>query len=220
MNPQRRNGQVVGAGLGCFKQPGPIGRHYDDEVAGADPRPRSPEPKYAAVCALVHSIQEETSHSVFADRVIPLLVDTWLDEYERATEKTEVVQTTVDDFTYLFDITNERLIAAWGISRGRHSGTRDKSRMAGHPLSAGKLYHRGHAIAHSLGGGTDINLVPQRGSVNVGTFRILERQAVKTPGALYFSYWIYGAAGAQTPKTVEQGLLFPGRTPDIRKYDD
>jgi len=78
------------------------------------------------------------------------------------------------------------------------------------------LYHRGHAIPHTLGGATDINLVPQLGAVNVGAFRALERAAVATPGALYFTYWSYRGSRLRTarghdepgqvPTAVEQGL--------------
>ena len=74
------------------------------------------------------------------------------------------------------------------------------------------LYHRGHAIPHTLGGPTDINLVPQLGRINVGQFRTLEKRAVATPGSLYFTYWSYArtrAAGrssaSQTPVAVDQG---------------
>jgi hypothetical protein len=90
--------------------------------------------------------------------------------------------------------------------------------MAGHPLSAGKRYHRGHAIAHTLGGGTDINLVAQLGSVNIGPFRALEREAINTPGALYFTYWIYSAISGPKPTAVEQGLLCAGRPPKLTRH--
>src|SRR3954471_6990207 len=94
------------------------------------------------------------------------LIDIWLTDYSRLSQAGEIVETSSSNFSYLFDIGNERLIAAWGVSQGRHSGARPASRMAGHPLSAGAHFHRGHAIAHTLGGATDINLVPQRGSIN------------------------------------------------------
>lgn len=154
----------------------------------------------------------------FEERVIPYLVDVWLTDYERVTPVREIVETTVDRFSYMFDIAQQRLIAAFGISAGRHAGKRDRARMAGHPLSAGALYHRGHAIPHTLGGPTDINLVPQRGSVNVGPFRALERCAVATPGALYFTYWIYARGDGQTPVRVDQGLLVPGQPPALRTH--
>jgi hypothetical protein len=148
-------------------------------------------------------------------QVTQTLIDIWLNDYSRLSQGSEIVETSNSNFSYLFDIATERLIAAWGISQGRHSGARPASRMAGHPLSAGPHFHRGHAIAHTLGGATDINLVPQRGSVNVGPFRALERAAVATPGALYFTYWIYGAGNSQTPTGVDQGLLVPGTAPRI-----
>ena len=120
----------------------------------------------------------------------------------------------------MLDIFQERLIAAWGISKGKRDEVRDKSRMKGHPLGAGKEYHRGHAIPHTLGGGTDINLVAQRGSINIGAFRVLEKKAVNTPGALYFSYWEYQNLSTQTPTRVQQGLLCPRQIADIRWHNN
>jgi len=158
------------------------------------------------------------SDAIFKNRVVPYLLDVWLSDYERVTKASEVVETTVVDFSYLFDIAAERLIAAWGVSKGRHAGARDRSRMAGHPLSAGPHYHRGHAIPHTLGGPTDINLVPQRGSVNVGLFRLLERRAVANPGSAYFTYWVYPSKSDQKPASIDQGLLVPGCLPDIRTH--
>src|SRR5215510_1406872 len=127
-------------------------------------------------------------------QVVPCLIDAWLDDYARSNDASQIVETTTSGFSYLFDIAAGRLLAA----------------------AAG--YHRGHAIAHTLGGPTDINLVPQLGSVNVGPFRELERQAVATPGALYFTYWRYADRTNQTPTGVEQGLIVAGRVPDIRRH--
>ena len=147
------------------------------------------------------------------------LVEMWLDDYNSRTPSLDVVETTYGDFAYLFDIKHERLIAAWGVSGGKHTGARDKSRMAGHPKGAGERYHRGHAIPHTLGGLTDINLVPQLGRINVGPFRELEKLAVATPGALYFTYWKYGrSTDSQKPEGVDQGLLRPGLPAEVRSH--
>lgn len=157
-------------------------------------------------------------------QAIPKLVEIWLDDYDDYTPQNHVVETDVSDCSYLFDIPAQRLVAAWAISQGRHGGGRDKTRMAGFPLSAGKLYHRGHVIPHTLGGGTDINLVPQLGKINIGSFRPLEKRAVATPGAHYFTYWDYRNAApvknhpGQTPTRVDQGCLIVGQTPDIRAH--
>lgn len=175
-------------------------------------------PAYPQLTHLIVRMTSDNSEAIFRKKVIPYLVDVWLADYERFAKKTDIVETTVSGFSYLFDIAAERLIAAWGISKGRHGAPRPGSRMAGHPLSAGYLYHRGHAISHRLGGPTDINLVPQRGSVNIGRFKVLEGQAVATPGSLYFTYWKYRLPAEQTPISVEQGLLVPGRPPDIRSH--
>jgi hypothetical protein len=178
-------------------------------------------PPMAIYPKLFQLVSSLTTEAGFEEAVVPYLVDVWLFDYARHASTKDIVQTRVDTFSYLFDIAAERLIAAWGISQGRHSGARDASRMAGHPKSGGMLYHRGHAIPHTLGGPTDINLVPQLGRINVGPFRPLEKRAVATPGSLYFTYWTYGSAGtrrgsrSQIPTGVDQGLLVAGQPPDV-----
>jgi hypothetical protein len=148
------------------------------------------------------------------------LVDVWLDDYATRSDGTEqVVCTTAAKFSYLFDVEHARLIAAWGLSEGKFHEKRDSSRMRGSPLGNGPLYHRGHAIPHTLGGPLDINLVPQRGSVNVGPFRVLEIRAVASAGALYFTYWKYSRdTMSQTPVSVEQGLITLDRNIEITEH--
>ena len=171
-------------------------------------------PYYHGIVNRISAGQRDDRRRMIEEEIVPLLIQTWLADYDASFPDNEIVETTTDGFSYLFDVQSGRLLAAWGFSRGRHGGARDKSRMAGHPLSAGALYHRGHAIPHTLGGPTDINLVPQRGAINIGPLRALERQAVATPGALYFTYWQYRGE-SQTPVAVDQGLLSPGQPPQI-----
>jgi hypothetical protein len=166
-----------------------------------------------------------TSDADLLKQIIEYLIDIWLADYTRTNRGSEIVETRAAEFSYLFDIPTGRLIAAWGLSKGRHGGARDATRMAGHPLSAGSLYHRGHAIPHTLGGPTDINLVPQLGRINIGPFRPLEKKAVATPGSFYFTYWLYpptlrASSAGQLPTGVDQGLVIPGRPPaiDIRTH--
>ena len=181
--------------------------------------------QYPRLAVLLRAVDTRAPNEGFAKKIIPYLVDIWLDDYSLTWHATEIVETSVSEFSYLFDIGAARLIAAWGISKGRHGEARDASRMAGHPLSAGPLYHRGHAIPHTLGGPTDINLVPQLGRINIGPFRLLEKKAVATPGSLYFTYWTYfGAAHSsdgtlgQTPTGVDQGLLVAGELPQVSHF--
>jgi hypothetical protein len=180
---------------------------------------------YPKLSQLVCSLQTNASEDAFVTVVVPYLIDVWLSDYARYGSMMDVVETRASNFTYLFDVAAERLIAAWGISQGRHSGARDASRMAGHPNGAGPLYHRGHAIPHTLGGPTDINLVPQLGRINVGPFRPFEKKAVATPGSFYFTYWTYfgsaparGGSPGQTPTGVDQGLLIAGQSPLIQHH--
>jgi hypothetical protein len=172
---------------------------------------------YTSVVSALKSVSDGQLQGAW-DGVAEHLVQIWVDDYGRRYNKTQIVETTAANFSYLFDVEAQRLIAAWGVSTGRHAGKRDAARMAKHPLSVGQRYHRGHAIPHTLGGPTDINLVPQLGKINIGPFRPLERQAVATCGAFYFTYWQYRGQSTQTPSGVDQGLLVPGSPPDIRRH--
>jgi DNA/RNA endonuclease G (NUC1) len=86
--------------------------------------------------------------------------------------------------------------------------------MAGHPLANAGKFHRGHLMAHSIGGGTDINLVPQLGSLNIGAFRVLERmvrdQAKQNLRSFYFVRPIYNNA-SQMPSRFEQCVILPSK---------
>lgn len=175
-------------------------------------------PQYPMLPGLLAAVSSSSPAIGFRQHVVPYLVDVWLADYCRMHPSDEIVEVTPDDFSYLFDIRAGRLIAAWGISQGKRTGPRPAGRMRGHPKGGGALYHRGHAIPHTLGGGTDINLAPQLGAVNIGPFRQLEIQAVATPGALYFTYWIYYGQQGQRASQVEQGLLVPRLAPDIRLH--
>src|SRR5437763_613022 len=91
----------------------------------------------------------------------------WHDRYARMCDgPTNVLATTVQGFEYLFDSCSElpveradRLVVAFGRSvRARRK--RPSSRIAGFPGSDDRG-DRGHFIAHSMGGGADINLFHQ-----------------------------------------------------------
>jgi hypothetical protein len=182
--------------------------------------------KYSELTNLMCSVDPRFPQVGFSTHILPYLVRTWLAEY-LGSAQSEIIETRASNFSYLFDITVERLIAAWGISAGKNTEARPKERMKHFPLTAGPDYHRGHAIPHTLGGPTDINLVPQLASVNIGRFRLLEKEAVASPGSLYFTYWKYeglaharGGRSQQTPTGVDQGLLVPGKSPKIDSHEN
>ncbi|TFW31369.1 hypothetical protein [Duganella callida] len=155
------------------------------------------------------------SLSALKNRVVPYLQEIWLTDYKRRTPRHEIVAINLEGYSYLFDVAASHLIAAWTISNGPVAHERDRGRMRGHPLTAEPGYHRGHVIPHQLGGLCDINLVDQRGTLNIGDFRRLEKLAVATPGALYFTYWQYTSMRGDIPVAVDQGLLVPGQPADI-----
>ncbi|WP_426425280.1 hypothetical protein [Bradyrhizobium genosp. A] len=180
-------------------------------------------PNYSNLSAILQGLRPPLTEAVVVSQLAPRLVQAWLNDYGRITPEYDAVETKDAGFSYLFDIVTERLIAAWGLSKGKDASPRAiiASRMKGHPLTntvGGKRYHRGHAIPHTMGGRTDINLVPQLGAINSGVFQELERLAVSTPGSLYFSYWSYPDRRVQRPSGVEQGCLIAGSTPRIVNF--
>jgi hypothetical protein len=162
--------------------------------------------------------------SSVVDGIGERLVELWCGDYYATNPKAELVTVDLSDagttFTYVFDIHLGRAIAAFGVPAfARHA--RDASRMAGHPLSAGTAFHRGHLMAHSIGGGADINLVPQLGKLNVGEFRKLERQvrelARQGQRCFYFVRTTYKGS-SQTPAGFEQGVILPNGTLIYREH--
>ena len=89
---------------------------------------------YTSIVSTARSVRDGKVSGAW-NAVVERLVDLWLDDYARHHLAGDVVQTSTGGFSYLFDIQAERLIAAWGVSQGRHAEKRDASRMAGHPLS-------------------------------------------------------------------------------------
>jgi len=175
---------------------------------------------YPHLAPMLRGMTPPLNEGVVTSMLAPCLVDAWLNDYARFDTNYDIVETRVDGFFYLFDIAAERLIAAWGLSKGKDTSPRAiiARRMKGHPLTnivGGKRYHRGHAIPHTMGGRTDINLVPQLGLINSGRFQKLEQLAVATPGSLYLSYWRYPDTRSQRPSSVEQGCLIAGSDPNI-----
>ena len=148
------------------------------------------------------------------DRLVPL----WCDDYYRENAGAELVEVDLKEagaaLTYLFDLHLERVIVAFGVPAFA-KGKRDAGRMAGHPNSAGPAFHRGHLMAHSIGGGMDINLVPQLGKLNIGEFRILERRvrdlAKQSANCLYFVRPIYKDK-SQIPSMFEQGAILASKS--------
>ena len=143
------------------------------------------------------------------------LVPLWCDDYYFKNPSADLVEVDLDEsattFTYIFDINLQRVVVSFGVpTYSKHR--RDASRMAGHPLSNGRNFHRGHLMAHSIGGGMDINLVPQLGRLNIGEFRVLERKvrdlAEQNVRCLYFVRPIY-ATSTQTPGMFEQCVIIP-----------
>lgn len=150
------------------------------------------------------------------DGTIDRLVTSWRAAYVAQVPGADIVFVDDGPATYMFDIGMDRLIAAWAVSAGRDPHARDKYRQQKSLIGLSPDYHRGHAIPHRMGGGMDINIVPQLARTNLDeTFRLQETNAIALPGSLYFTHWNYGKGDSQVPISVDQGLLKPGQRTSI-----
>jgi hypothetical protein len=161
----------------------------------------------------------------------------WLRVYRsRSKHEPTVAEFEDDGFTFLYDqasasITevDDRLIAAFGNSRAQDR-KRDASRLRG--FLGGRLnipgkgvFDKGHALAHSMGGGLDANLFPQNPDLNRGRsaegrrFRRMERFAAKHPGTFTFLHLLYRDE-SWVPCALEYGLLEPDGNLQVERFDN
>jgi hypothetical protein len=133
--------------------------------------------------------------SALSDR----LRDSWAVVYRQHSRECELVEVDQGGLTYLFDISGERVVGVCG-SVTPSDAPRPATRMRGHPLPAGRAdLVRGHLVAHSLGGGTDINLIPQNARLNIsGGWRRFEQLAHASPGSFVAVAAAYDS-DSQTP---------------------
>lgn len=157
------------------------------------------------------------------------LVEHWTAEYVAITPWVqEIVEVELGTFAYLFDAAptlstaetagDDRVVVVWGRSSAPAT-RRDRGRLAGFiPVPASWSHRgrdRGHLIAHALGGGLDLNLVPQSSALNRGRseegrrWRTLEREAAASPGTPLFVRPIYKDA-TWSPYEFEYGLVRAG----------
>ncbi len=106
---------------------------------------------------------------------------------------------------------DDRVVAVWGLSRTEPADTRDRGRMGGFLKGVWSDAYpgrdRGHFFAHTMGGGTDINLFPQLSTVNRGgEWRQLEIFAAAHPGTFCFIRPFYAGSG-WTPTALEYGIF-------------
>lgn len=173
-----------------------------------------------------------------ADRAIPPALadweerlDGWCGEYRdgpgfgagggAAGIDAEIVEVTLGLAVYLFDLTLERVVVAYGLSQPPAKG-RDTSRMRGFPDvgrsfaarlgAAAPAADKGHFLAHAAGGELDMNLFPQRRDLNRGwskegkLYRRLERRIAGWPGTFHFHRPLYGDE-SWLPWRLELGVL-------------
>lgn len=145
----------------------------------------------------------------------------WIEKYKKQCEKNpSVIEVVVSGYTFLWDETYERVIAAYGITTPELvSGVkpREGARMAYYYRNFVRRYDEskydtGHFIAHAMGGGMDINLFPQKREVNRGysaegsIYRKMERYASEHPETLVFSRPLY-FDDTWRPYFLEYGIL-------------
>lgn len=164
------------------------------------------------------------SNELAFDDLTAALEDEWVSAYFQMCEHAAHILRFLDQgFIFLFDHCSatggdaeDRLVAAYGRSQVQER-RREAIRLRGFPsieIPGKGTFDKGHVFAHSMGGGLDVNLSPQRADLNRGrseegkTYRRMEVYAAKYPGTFVFSRLIY-ADETWVPSSIEYGILLP-----------
>lgn len=163
----------------------------------------------AAFCGNKNAAPSQTARSATTSldgdqRACSEIASHWGTTYERQSGN-EIVCIDLGTLTYGFDIAAERLVYVAGKTGAPE--VRDRSRQQGSPKPSEKDDEKGHVIATSLGGGMDINLIPQARSVNRGKgsqWASIERELAKRPDSAVAIHLVYSDA-SQRPTSFEFG---------------
>ncbi len=158
------------------------------------------------------------------DNLVQFVEDEWVATYyEMGSHIPMVLKFQDQGFTFLYDQSSangsdveDRLVAAygWSIANGRK---RDESRMKGFlgggiDIPGKGKFDKGHVLAHSMGGGLEVNIFPQRPELNRGRsvagrdYRRMEKYAAAHLGTFVFSRLIYSDL-SWLPSSLEYGVL-------------
>ena len=145
------------------------------------------------------------------------LVERWSAEYEAQNNNADLVNIELGEFTYTFDLSLDRVVCVVGHS-SQTRAARDTSRQRGHPSH--RPDDKGHFIAHSMGGGMDINLFAQSAGLNRrGGWRRFERIAAGNPGTFVAIRAIY-EDGSSRPSMLDYGIDIPEEGFTIERFDN
>jgi DNA/RNA non-specific endonuclease len=152
-----------------------------------------------------------------SDPEMEAIADRWTAEYKAQTGR--MVYSIRDGaFTYVYDIEGGRVVGAFGRSE-QPRGVRDSSRQRGAP-AVRDGDHKGHIIAHSMGGGLDINLFAQYGHMNLSRdWRAIEREAARNPGTPVAIRMHYDG-DSDRPSTIDYVYTHPDRGPVVARSDN
>jgi len=161
------------------------------------------------------------------------LTSAWIESYSQQSPLSPSIQSIIlENYTFLWDETYERVVVAFGVSSHDSQSPkriRDKSRIAYYYRNFIRRYQAdtasdtGHFIAHSFGGGLDMNLFPQKRDVNRGyssegkVYRKMESCVLINPGTFLFSRPLYYDE-TWRPHFIEYGIQLPGKTPCVNIF--
>jgi hypothetical protein len=163
----------------------------------------------------------------------------WCESYDATTPwAAEIAEIPLGQLTYLFDLApsqgavgaddaDDRVVGVWGNTTPAERA-REASRQRGFLPDPAKWSHvgydRGHFIAHSLGGGMDLNFFPQASDLNRGNsgrgrrWRRLERLAATRRDAFVFVRPVY-TGNTWTPRCLDFGVVSDG-TLEFESFDN
>lgn len=166
----------------------------------------------------------DSAGTLVMEDLVQFVEDEWVATYYDMSPHNPTIMKFQDQcFTFLYDQASangsdieDRLVAAYGWSIANEK-KKDESRMRGFlgggiDIPGKEKFDKGHVLAHSMGGGLDVNLFPQRPELNRGrsaagrVYRRMEKYAAAHDGTFVFSRLIY-TDRSWVPSSLEYGVL-------------
>lgn len=168
---------------------------------------------FSRYAALVSRCQRFSDEEEIRERlkagVVNMAVDSYRDSVKKNVELLGFSDGRVD---YVFDISLQRTVLVYGLTRKIQKNTRDDKYHRGFPKRIG--FERGHAFSHAQGGlEGGPNYFPQRATLNRGLsergklWRAIEMHLSSHEGLFAFVRLIYADDETDVPDFVEYGFL-------------
>lgn len=161
---------------------------------------------------LIHDVLNAargTPEALFKNNVAYLLGQGWTQTYTSVVDTADVVTVPLDSFAYLLDLTFDRVIGAYGITKEVGPSHRETAGMRHYSTNQSLRNHAGRLAPRTGHTASDIDVFMQLQKLPTGALQPMSMVAKANAGAFYFVGVVYAADDPSKPICLEQGLIKP-----------